>query len=58
MPTHDDKARSSRALPQSQYDEWVRAKVAAAQADMRPGMRTKQVQQLLRMRYKALLHAQ
>ncbi|MDO4706710.1 MAG: hypothetical protein Q4A98_10980 [Comamonadaceae bacterium] len=52
-PMHDDKARFLRELPQEQYDEWVRAKVAAARVDTRPSMSTEQVRQLLRARYPA-----
>lgn len=41
-------------LAQAEYDEWVRAKVAAARADKRPGMSTEQVRQLLQARAQEL----
>jgi len=44
-------------LEQAHYDEWVRAKVAAARADTRPGMTTDQVRGLLHARYEALCNA-
>ena len=44
-------------LAQAEYDEQVRAKVAAARADKRPGMSTDQVRQLLRTRYEELRNA-
>jgi hypothetical protein len=44
-------------LAQAEYDEWVRAKVAAARADKRPGMTTEQVRQQLRNRYQELHNA-
>jgi hypothetical protein len=44
-------------LAQAQHDEWVRAKVAAARADKRPGMSTDQVRQLLQARAQGLRNA-
>lgn len=44
-------------LAQAQHDEWVRAKVAAARADKRPGMSTDQVRQLLQARAQELRNA-
>ena len=41
-------------LAQAQHDEWVRAKVAAARADKRPGMSTAQLRTLLNTRYEEL----
>ena len=38
-------------------DEWVRAKVAAARADKRPGMSTAQLRTLLNTRYQELRDA-
>ena len=44
-------------LAQAQHDEWVRAKVAAARADQRPGMSTAQLRTLLNTRYQELRNA-
>jgi hypothetical protein len=44
-------------LAQAQHDEWVRAKVAAARADKRPGMSTAQLRTLLNTRYEELRNA-
>ena len=44
-------------LAQAQHDEWVRAKVAAARADKRPGMSTAQLRTLLNTRYQELRDA-
>lgn len=44
-------------LAQAQHDEWVRAKVAAARADKRPGMSTAQLRMLLNTRYEELRNA-
>ena len=44
-------------LAQAQHDEWVRAKVAAARADQRPGMSTAQLRTLLNTRYQELRDA-
>ena len=44
-------------LAQAQHDEWVRAKVAAARADKRPGMSTEQLRRLLNTRYEELRNA-
>ena len=44
-------------LAQAQHDEWVRAKVAAARADKRPGMSTAQLRTLLKTRYQELRDA-
>jgi hypothetical protein len=44
-------------LAQAQHDEWIRAKVAAARADKRPGMSTSQLQTLLNTRYQELRNA-
>ena len=44
-------------LAQAQHDEWVRAKVAAARADQRPGMSTAQLRTLLNTRYHELCNA-
>lgn len=41
-------------LAKAQHDEWVRAKVAAARADKRPGMSTAQLRMLLNTRYEEL----
>ena len=38
-------------LAQAQNDEWVRAKVAVARSDKRPGMSTEQLRALLSARY-------
>lgn len=44
-------------LAQAQHDEWVRAKVAVARADKRPGMSTAQLRTLLQTRYQELRNA-
>ena len=44
-------------LAQAEHDEWVRAKVAAARADERPGMSTAQLRTLLSTRYEELRNA-
>lgn len=44
-------------LAQAQHDEWVRAKVAAARVDQRPGMSTAQLRTLLNTRYQELRNA-
>lgn len=41
-------------LAQAEYDEWVRAKVAAARADQRPGVSTDQLRARLQARYQEL----
>lgn len=41
-------------LAQAEYDDWVRAKVAAARADTRPLLTTGQVRQRLQTRYQEL----
>ncbi|CEJ66599.1 MULTISPECIES: hypothetical protein [Citrobacter] len=41
-------------LAQAEYDDWVRAKVAAARADARPKLTTEQVRQRLQTRYQEL----
>lgn len=41
-------------LAQAEYDDWVRAKVAAARADSRPGMSTDQLRQALQARAREL----
>ncbi|RMX15961.1 plasmid stabilization protein [Vandammella animalimorsus] len=48
---------ANEELAQAEYEEWVRAKVAASMADTRPGMGTEQVRQLLEDRYEALRNA-
>lgn len=45
---------ANEELAQAEYDERVRAKVAAARADKRPGMSTAQLRQQLQGRYQAL----
>ena len=44
-------------LAQAQHSEWIRAKVAAARADKRPGMSTAQLRTLLNTRYQELRDA-
>lgn len=44
-------------LAQAEYEEWVKAKVAAARADQRPGMSTDQLRQLLQTRAQELRDA-
>ncbi|WXI95450.1 hypothetical protein P4G17_02895 [Klebsiella pneumoniae] len=46
--------RQSAAGLSAEYDERVRAKVAAARADKRPGMSTAQLRQQLQGRYQEL----
>jgi hypothetical protein len=41
-------------LAQAEYDQWVRAKVAAARGDKREGITTDQLRQQLDARYQAL----
>lgn len=43
---HNENARRA----QVEYEKWVRAKVAAARADSRPGITTEQLRQLLHNR--------
>ncbi|HAI6223775.1 TPA: plasmid stabilization protein [Escherichia coli] len=45
---------ANEELAQAEYDERVRAKVAAARADKRPGMSTPQLRQQLQGRYQEL----
>nr|WP_241391587.1 plasmid stabilization protein [Yersinia frederiksenii]ULG19907.1 hypothetical protein 49p1_00206 [Yersinia frederiksenii] len=45
---------ANEELAQAEYDEQVRAKVAAARADKRPGMGTVQLRQQLMARYQEL----
>ncbi|EBE4568776.1 plasmid stabilization protein [Salmonella enterica] len=45
---------ANEELAQAEYDERVRAKVAAARADKRPGMSTEQLRQQLQGRYQEL----
>lgn len=45
---------ANEELAQAEYDEQVRAKVAAARADKRPGMNTAQLRQQLQGRYQEL----
>ena len=45
---------ANEELAQAEYDERVRAKVAAARADKRPGMSTAQLRQQLQGRYQEL----
>lgn len=56
--SHDKVALLQRLaneeLAQAEYDERVRAKVAAARADKRPGMSTVQLRQELQARYQTL----
>ena len=59
---HADKAAllqrlADEQLAQAEYDDWVRAKVAAARADKRPGMSTSQLRQLLQARAQELRDA-
>ena len=59
---HSDKAAllqrlANEELAQAEYDDWVRAKVAAARADKRPGMSTSQLRQLLQARAQELRDA-
>ena len=42
---------ANEELAQAEYDEWVRAKVAVARADNRPGVSTAQLRQQLQSRY-------
>lgn len=44
-------------LAQAEYDDWVRAKVASARADKRPGMSTDQLRQSLKARAQELRNA-
>jgi hypothetical protein len=44
-------------LAQAEYEEWVRAKVAAARQDKRPGMSTEQLRQMLSARSQELRNA-
>ena len=44
-------------LAQAEYDDWVRAKVAIARADKRPGMSTDQLRQVLNARGTELRNA-
>ncbi|CDL80428.1 hypothetical protein [Xenorhabdus cabanillasii] len=48
---------ANEELAQAEYDEQVRAKVAAARADSRPGMTTDQLRQQLQRRYQELRDA-
>lgn len=41
-------------LAVAEYDDWVRAKVAASRADKRPGMSTDQLRQFLHARFDEL----
>ena len=45
---------ANEELAQGEYDDWVRAKVAAARADKRPGMTTDQLRRQLQARYREL----
>lgn len=45
---------ANEELAQAEYDEQVRAKVAAARADKRPGMNTAHLRQQLQARYQEL----
>lgn len=45
---------ANEELAQAEYDEQVRAKVAAARADKRPGMSTAHLRQQLQARYQEL----
>ncbi|GAS39473.1 hypothetical protein [Salmonella enterica] len=45
---------ANEELAQAEYDERVRAKVAAARADKRPGMSTAQLRQQVHARYQVL----
>lgn len=45
---------ANEELARAEYDEQVRAKVAAARADKRPGMSTAQLRQQLQGRYQEL----
>ncbi|EHG2893407.1 plasmid stabilization protein [Salmonella enterica subsp. enterica serovar Sandiego] len=45
---------ANEELAQAEYDERVRAKVATARADKRPGMSTAQLRQELQGRYQEL----
>jgi hypothetical protein len=42
---------ANEELAQAEYDDWVRAKVAAARADKRPGMTADQLRRQLQTRY-------
>ncbi|CCW31998.1 plasmid stabilization protein [Xenorhabdus nematophila] len=45
---------ANEELAQAEYEERVRAKVAIARADSRPGITTEQLRQQLQNRYQAL----
>jgi len=45
---------ANEELAQAEHDEWVRAKVAAARADKRPGLTTEQLRAQLQTRYQEL----
>lgn len=45
---------ANEELAQAEYDERVRAKVAAARADKRPGVSTEKLRQQLQARYQEL----
>jgi len=44
-------------LAQAEHDEWVSAKVAAARADTRPGMKSDQLRAMFEARYQELRNA-
>ena len=44
-------------LAQANYDEWVRAKVAAVRKDKRPGITTEQLRERLNARHEELRDA-
>ncbi|MCW5220129.1 hypothetical protein [Verminephrobacter aporrectodeae] len=48
---------ANEELAQAEYDDWVRARVAASRADKQPGMSTEQLRQILQARYQELRDA-